>query len=63
MFTGIVQGLIGVKAIEHKSDLSQLTLELGDLGDGLQLGASVAINGTCLTVTGHESGTNELRHY
>ena len=56
MFTGIVQGLIGVKAIEHKSDLSQLTLELGDLGDGLQLGASVAINGTCLTVTGHESG-------
>ena len=56
MFTGIVQGLIGVTAIEHKSDLSQLTLELGDLGDGLQLGASVAINGTCLTVTGHESG-------
>ena len=56
MFTGIVQALINVKAIDHGADLSRLTLELGDLGDGLQLGASVAVNGTCLTVTAHESG-------
>ena len=56
MFTGIVQALVSVRAIDHGDDLSRLTLELGELGEGLQLGASVAVNGTCLTVTAHESG-------
>ena len=55
MFTGIVQALVSVRAIDHGDDLSRLTLELGELGEGLQLGASVAVNGTCLTVTAHES--------
>ena len=43
MFTGIVQALVSV-AIDHSDDLSRLTLELGELGEGLQLGASVAVN-------------------
>ena len=51
MFTGIVQALVSVRAIDHGDDLSRLTLELGELGEGLQLGASVAVNGTCLTLS------------
>ncbi len=33
---------------------------MGALGDGLQLGASVAINGTCLTVTQHDAHTTRF---
>ena len=47
MFTGIVQALVEVQTIDHGEDLSRLTLALGSLGQDLQLGASVAINGTC----------------
>ena len=54
MFTGIVQELLHVHEIDHGADLSRLTLKMGALGYGLQLGASVAINGTCLTVTQHD---------
>jgi riboflavin synthase len=54
MFTGIVQAFMDVHDIDHGADLSRLTLKMGPLGDGLQLGASVAVNGTCLTVTPHD---------
>ena len=55
MFTGIVQGLIEVGEIEHMDDISRLRLNLAELGEGLSLGASVAINGTCLTVVATSS--------
>ena len=51
MFTGIVQGLCRVVGVVDEPHIRRLTVNLGELGDGLQLGASVAINGTCLTVT------------
>ncbi len=51
MFTGIVQALLPIQAVEHEADITRLTLDMGGLTDGLSLGASVAINGTCLTVT------------
>lgn len=51
MFTGIVQDLCSVEAVEHDADLSRLRITLGPLSDNLQLGASVAVNGVCLTVT------------
>ncbi len=60
MFTGIVQELLPVNGIDHGADLSRLTLKMGALGDGLQLGASVAINGTCLTVTQHDADTTRF---
>lgn len=60
MFTGIVQELLHVHEIDHGADLSRLTLKMGALGDGLQLGASVAINGTCLTVTQHDADTTRF---
>lgn len=51
MFTGIVQDLVQVVDVQHQSDISRLSLDLGDLAAELQSGASVAVNGTCLTVT------------
>ena len=51
MFTGIVQGLCEVVAIERLNDLQRITIDLDGHVDALALGASVAVNGTCLTVT------------
>ena len=52
MFTGIVQGKANIKAIYSAENFNTFTIEFptGAL-KGLQKGASVAINGTCLTVT------------
>ncbi len=52
MFTGIVQGMAEIVAIEEKSNFRTHTLKLPqDLTENLALGASVANNGVCLTVT------------
>lgn len=51
MYTGIVQGLCEVRAVVHEPGLHRLTVALGELASGLDAGASVAVNGTCLTVT------------
>ncbi len=52
MFTGIVQTTLAIQHIEKKNGLWTLTLELPEsMLEGLQLGASVALNGTCLTVS------------
>lgn len=56
MFTGIVQGLCKIAAVDEQPALRRLSVELGDLAAGLQTGASVAVNGTCLTVTAVEGG-------
>ena len=51
MFTGIVQKLAKVDSIDKQANLIRLSLDLDDLAKGLELGASVAINGVCLTVS------------
>ena len=51
MFTGIVQGLVRVERVDSEVDLTRIELAMGDLANGIELGASVAVNGTCLTVT------------
>ena len=51
MFTGIVQGLVAVVAVEEDENLSRIELKMDDLASNIELGASVAVNGTCLTVT------------
>ena len=57
MFTGIVQKLVKVESIDKRANLIRLGLGLGDLAKGLELGASVAINGVCLTVSETEGDT------
>ncbi|WP_299181848.1 riboflavin synthase subunit alpha [uncultured Neptuniibacter sp.] len=52
MFTGIVQGKAVVSEVETKEDFMRLQIELPPAScDNLQIGASIALNGTCLTVT------------
>ena len=49
MFTGIVTDLGQVRAVEQRGD-SRFTIETGYDTAGLELGASVACSGACLTV-------------
>lgn len=52
MFTGIVQATCEVVAIHKKDGLNTLEVAFEpDLHEGLAIGASVANNGVCLTVT------------
>lgn len=52
MFTGIVQGMATLVAIEKKEMFQTHVIELSDdMVEGLTIGASVAHNGCCLTVT------------
>ncbi|CAD7703736.1 unnamed protein product [Ostreobium quekettii] len=53
LFTGIVQGRARVRAVDRREGLTSLVVELPEGGAaGLKVGASVAIDGTCLTATG-----------
>lgn len=54
MFTGIVQGVAEVKALERRPGLVSFTLQFPPgFAAGLEIGASVAVDGVCLTVTSH----------
>ena len=55
MFTGIVQGMAELVAVAEKENFRTHKVRLPEaLLPGLELGASVAHNGVCLTVTGVE---------
>ena len=49
MYTGIVLGTCPVTAMTRGSGTTALTVDLGEYAQGLQPGASVAVNGICLT--------------
>ena len=50
MFTGIVEELGEVRALERAGDVLRLDVTARATLDGSALGASVAVNGVCLTV-------------
>lgn len=55
MFTGIVKGKASVRGVERKPGLYTLNLQFPPgFDEGLEIGASVAIDGVCLTVTAHK---------
>tara|TARA_B100000902_G_scaffold387976_1_gene432879 strand:- start:807 stop:1406 length:600 start_codon:yes stop_codon:yes gene_type:complete len=54
MFTGIVSGVASVKGIEDKGDFWSINLDLGGFNEGLEIGASISIDGVCLTVVSIE---------
>lgn len=57
MFTGIVQGVATVRALTDRPGLRSLTLQLPEgFTQGLEVGASVAVDGVCLTVTAVHPG-------
>jgi riboflavin synthase len=52
MFTGIVQGVARVASVSERPGLRSLRLEFpAGFAAGLAIGASVSVDGTCLTVT------------
>lgn len=57
MFTGIIERVGEVIAVEAVGDRVCLRVAAGELANGLPIGASVAVNGTCLTVTENRAGT------
>lgn len=52
MFTGIVQGMAKLEAVRPSSDVITFTLSFPETGlEGVQVGASISVDGCCLTVT------------
>ena len=56
MFTGIVEELGTVTAIERGTDSARLTVHGPVVTEDAEHGASIAVNGVCLTVTEHGEG-------
>ena len=50
MFTGIVQGTAKIVDIENKESINTIVIQLPNV-ESLEIGASVSIDGVCLTVT------------
>ena len=52
MFTGIVQGSFAISSLLSENGIARIGIVLPDkLREDLEIGASVAIDGVCLTVT------------
>ncbi|PXW97916.1 riboflavin synthase alpha chain [Sphaerotilus hippei] len=61
MFTGIVQAVATVVALTDRPGLRSFTLEFPPgFIDGQEIGASVACDGVCLTVTAHDGPQRAL---
>lgn len=56
MFTGITRGTFSVVHVEREPSLLRFSVDLGDYAAGLELGASVSIDGVCQTVVALEGG-------
>ena len=56
MFTGIVEELGTVRTVERRGDIARLEVSARVTREGSDLGASVAVNGVCLTVVATAPG-------
>jgi riboflavin synthase len=56
VFTGIVEEVGTVREVVRKGDVTRLAVGAGVACDGSELGASVAVNGVCLTVVARGPG-------
>src|SRR5262249_57916019 len=56
MFTGIVEDLGEVEAVEHAGDSARVFIRSAKVTHGTRPGDSIAVNGVCLTVTGLLNG-------
>lgn len=52
MFTGIVEEVGEVERVDRRGDSAVLSIAANQVADDLERGASIAVNGVCLTVTG-----------
>ena len=56
MYTGIVTGTAPIVSIEEGDGVRLFTIDLTGFEDSLEIGASVALDGVCMTVVGIDSG-------
>ena len=49
MFTGIVQSVCQVSHLSNEQSVTCISVQLNEIATGVELGASVALNGVCLT--------------
>ena len=56
MFTGIIETVGRVAAIEAQGEKTRLAIDAPAVTDALPIGASVAVNGACLTVVAVSDG-------
>ena len=54
MFTGLVEALGKVSSVEKSAESAVFTFDSVPFADQLQVGDSVSVNGTCLTVINHD---------
>ncbi|MET0340007.1 MAG: riboflavin synthase subunit alpha [Polyangiales bacterium] len=55
MYSGITRGLFPVVALERREGVTRVTVDLSpELAQGVSLGASIALDGVCLTVVAFE---------
>jgi riboflavin synthase len=57
MFTGIVEELGSVRSVTPNAGGARFVFESEIVLDDVELGASIAVNGCCLTVTAHDETT------
>jgi len=51
MFTGLIEAVCVVKSVSRVgADTMRLAVDLGELGEGANIGDSIAVDGVCLTV-------------
>lgn len=55
MFTGIIQDIGSVKNIKTSQSGKEFTIVTNNNLNNLELGASIAVNGACMTVTNYEN--------
>lgn len=60
MFTGIVEELGEVVAVSHGTDSAVLTLHGPTVTTDAEHGASIAVDGVCLTVTDHDAAVGRF---
>jgi riboflavin synthase len=56
VFTGIIEEIGEVAALEHRGDSAVLTVTASRIVDDIVHGASIAVSGVCLTVVGWRPG-------
>ena len=58
MFTGIIEGVGRIAALQPVGGDLRLTVSVGSLPfDAVQLGESIAVNGVCLTVIAFDASS------
>ena len=64
MFTGIIEEVGKIVAVDDSSEFRTLRVHANGILEGVAAGASIAVNGVCLTVRQHDktSFTAELSH-